>query len=390
MKTRETPETADQQVCTLCYKKHGLYTCPRCNIRYCSSGCYKSEAHAQCSEAFYKSCFMEGLREIQNEPCEKEKMLEMLQRFEDENQPGDGEGEDLAERLECLDLDSDTDKIWHKLTPSERREFHKMLEDGQLGNMVELWEPWWTKPSLVEEVGVEAVSKPSVCPKMVDSVGDIDTLFKGSPSDSIKYSIVNLLYGYAYICRLYNGDQYSVVDESVANFLAIARAVGKRNFENSTEAVESSMHVAADQKKSLSVSKEFSVGILQDVIKLIKGPGLNPLAWIQASISDAHSLVKKAKKSVDKRIKKHGDKAPESLKNKKQQLFQACKKLEFFLSWTIKYGACLTELVPELELLWCSASTELARSKEDAERRSSQRKVGHDAATKPSKLVEEI
>ena len=86
IQTQETGGT-EQQTCKLCYKGPGSYTCPRCNIRYCSSDCYKKEAHAQCSEAFYKSCFMDGLKEIQNEPQEKQKMLEMLKRVEEENHP---------------------------------------------------------------------------------------------------------------------------------------------------------------------------------------------------------------------------------------------------------------------------------------------------------------
>ena len=48
-----------------CKKEKPKYTCPRCNIRYCSSACYKSEGHLQCSENFYKECFMEGLRDQQ-------------------------------------------------------------------------------------------------------------------------------------------------------------------------------------------------------------------------------------------------------------------------------------------------------------------------------------
>ena len=59
-----SPEAEHPTVCPLCLKNQSKYTCPRCNTRYCSVDCYKSVKHKDCSEMFYKDCFMEGkLRE---------------------------------------------------------------------------------------------------------------------------------------------------------------------------------------------------------------------------------------------------------------------------------------------------------------------------------------
>ena len=55
-----TSDTDCPSVCPLCLKQPSKYTCPRCNTRYCSVDCYKSEKHRDCSEMFYKHCFMEG------------------------------------------------------------------------------------------------------------------------------------------------------------------------------------------------------------------------------------------------------------------------------------------------------------------------------------------
>ena len=54
-------DTDCPSVCPLCLKQPSKYTCPRCNTRYCSVDCYKSEKHRDCSEMFYKHCFMEGM-----------------------------------------------------------------------------------------------------------------------------------------------------------------------------------------------------------------------------------------------------------------------------------------------------------------------------------------
>jgi len=49
-----------------CLKNAAKYTCPRCNCGYCSAECYKCSAHAQCSEGFYRDCFMGGLKDMQS------------------------------------------------------------------------------------------------------------------------------------------------------------------------------------------------------------------------------------------------------------------------------------------------------------------------------------
>ena len=45
-------------VCGVCGKAEGRYACPKCSMRFCCSGCYKSDRHGACSENFYKAEFM--------------------------------------------------------------------------------------------------------------------------------------------------------------------------------------------------------------------------------------------------------------------------------------------------------------------------------------------
>ncbi|KAH8116507.1 hypothetical protein DFH11DRAFT_1462289, partial [Phellopilus nigrolimitatus] len=37
-----------------CHRQVSRYTCPSCNLAYCSIACFRSDEHAQCSESFYK------------------------------------------------------------------------------------------------------------------------------------------------------------------------------------------------------------------------------------------------------------------------------------------------------------------------------------------------
>jgi hypothetical protein len=110
-----------QTCCPLnsCRKRDSKYICPRCNIAYCSLECFRCQvshrksdsltaercqAHAQCSEGFYKETVRES---IENDPRanleERKAMIEMLKRFEE----GQMDGED---RIEALDNDEDEDE----------------------------------------------------------------------------------------------------------------------------------------------------------------------------------------------------------------------------------------------------------------------------------------
>lgn len=53
-------------------------------------------------------------------------------------------------------------------------------------------------------------------------------MYKVSPSPFVKYDVINVLYGYAYVARLYNGDHSDFVVEAVevgcqTNFLTSAK-----------------------------------------------------------------------------------------------------------------------------------------------------------------------
>jgi len=61
VKIRENEDDEGRKMCPLCLKVEAKYTCPRCQSPYCSVDCYRSEKHMNCSESFYKDCFMEGI-----------------------------------------------------------------------------------------------------------------------------------------------------------------------------------------------------------------------------------------------------------------------------------------------------------------------------------------
>lgn len=75
--------------------------------------CYKSSAHLECSEIFYKQCIQEELKTYQGDPELKKKTLDILQRIH--NQDGD---DDLLSELmhededeENLELDGEEEDL---------------------------------------------------------------------------------------------------------------------------------------------------------------------------------------------------------------------------------------------------------------------------------------
>mgnify|MGYP004589847615 CR=1 FL=1 len=90
-----------------------MYTCPRCEIRYCSSICYKSEAHSECSESFYKQCVIDEIKSHGKDTEGRKKMLEILKRVHEEDKKNmealTSDDEIDNDELEELDSDDDND-----------------------------------------------------------------------------------------------------------------------------------------------------------------------------------------------------------------------------------------------------------------------------------------
>ncbi|CAL4244063.1 unnamed protein product, partial [Meganyctiphanes norvegica] len=133
---------------------HGsaAYTCPRCNVAFCSALCYKSPIHSQCSEGFYKQMVEEELRNGGVSEESKKNMLEILRRAEagnledPEEEPLDSDDdedqEDLSVRMADVNLD-DCDVVWKNLSENERQEFRQLVNTGDFTHLLPQWVPWW-------------------------------------------------------------------------------------------------------------------------------------------------------------------------------------------------------------------------------------------------------
>ena len=383
-------DASSAAVCKFCAEKRtGRYTCPRCNARYCSVDCYKAPAHLACSELFYRDCFMEGLRTMQPESSsERSKLMDMLQRLELDSD----ETDDLTQRFTDVNIDScSTELIWQRLTASERAEFEKFVNSGKACHLVELWEPWWCASSqgLVEEVGQECRASKGLPPVLL-GIMDIKQLAKCGSSGLIPFSIINVLYAYAYVARLYNGEHLTMAGESATVMLDIAECLRRGVFTDVSLALGGCLsRLDGPLARSHFISREYSISIVDDVCKLVAGATTNPVSYPLAALSDCHSVFHTARKEASQEQKKNSDVDRKRVDNERKQYFAVEKKLEYFVSWTLSHGHTLLQWLPSLELTSCELSTELAvhcshqaRVEEIIERKKTE--------TQPVPLIEEL
>ena len=96
------------------------YTCPHCNLHYCSLSCFRAPVHASCSESFDRKSLLDDINSARDKTGEeKQAMLDMLRKFEEDNLQQEEEGEQfeesddeerqaLEERLSGMDLGQST------------------------------------------------------------------------------------------------------------------------------------------------------------------------------------------------------------------------------------------------------------------------------------------
>ncbi|EAL19975.1 hypothetical protein CNBF3020 [Cryptococcus deneoformans B-3501A] len=173
---RPNKTTTDVRVCGICRKNDSKYTCPRCNVAYCSLDCFKNESHAQCSEPFYKTTVLDSISADPKAGLEEKRaMMEMLRRFEEtEAEGGNGleeleseyEEDELITRLQGIDIDSlDSNELFKLLPPKHRDAFIQALQNPDSEEAKVLLEsasnelipqgpdllPWWESEEALDD-----------------------------------------------------------------------------------------------------------------------------------------------------------------------------------------------------------------------------------------------
>ncbi|XP_055539963.1 zinc finger HIT domain-containing protein 2 [Wyeomyia smithii] len=374
-----------QETCKICNVASSKYCCPRCNILYCSLGCYKSAQHEQCSESFYRENVLQEMANSQQAESQQvaetsqQNMAEILKRIDnavvdwDDNNNSDNleeidsdDGEnvlELADRLEGVNFD-DADAIWERLTDEERREFQGLLDNGDITKILPDVVPWWLreyKVELIQPTTSDDISDGEKylleqCPVIRVNGADVTSLLSKKPSPLIKYNLINILAGYAFLYRYFNGDFDGCTQEAANILISISGNLKTNNvYDSEAIAVKAVCHDC--QVEQLPVDKDTSRLLSEDIKTLLSGPvhcgAKHRKHFLLAALSDIHRLFGQAKNYSTKKVISaaktsdvrkgafstkygSGDSAPRQ--NIDLSKLKSClKKIDFMLSYVQNY-----------------------------------------------------
>ncbi|XP_018300825.1 zinc finger HIT domain-containing protein 2 [Mycetomoellerius zeteki] len=367
----ETPGTSSTTtICELCSKRKRLYTCPRCGIGYCGAECYKSDAHTDCSESFYRQCVEDELKSQENDPAARQKMMEILKRvheadmendiLENNSDEGNTSGEDYPldsdDEQELLDLETrlknvnleDPNELWSVLSEAERQEFEALIKNGEVEKLLPKWVPWWTcrvEKKLIQliEEDIKDVYSNLKYPELID-VPLFNELQKASPC--VLFNVTNVIYAYAYVALYYIGDYLNCAEEATHVFLIICENIRHNEvFKDVDSAIES----VVDNVKNVDwlPQDEQTITALREAgASISQGPGVEmKTVYTSAALSELHRLLTAAKKEIStcksnnrEFTKRFSQKLSNNTSLSKKNILLYLKKLEYYLSWVKSAG----------------------------------------------------
>lgn len=264
--------------------------------------CYKHESHSECSEEFYKQNIQDELtlRSQEDGNASRNKIYEILNRINNEDflyddeddieeiDSDDDADEDIASRLQGIDI-NDSEDIWKHLTEEERQEFQKLVNNGEIFNLIPDYKPWWEQNKvLVQEVGEETKKK---LPDIYNKIPDFEKLTSKPVSPCLHFNICNILGSYTILTRFYNGEHHTNPLETVKYFLTFSKTLkSNENFDNYETCLESILKEIEDFNLDLGVEYE---DINKDLQIILISPGGE---YILRALSDVYKLFSKAKK----------------------------------------------------------------------------------------------
>lgn len=114
-------------LCHSCQKQLSRYTCPKCNLPYCSLTCFRAPEHRACADSFDRTTLADDLNgDSDTATADKDQMLGMLKKFEEqqreleqiqaqENGEGDEEDEEVDASPEALQRKKDREELEKRL-----------------------------------------------------------------------------------------------------------------------------------------------------------------------------------------------------------------------------------------------------------------------------------
>ncbi|XP_039696908.1 zinc finger HIT domain-containing protein 2 [Pteropus medius] len=337
------------------------YTCPRCNVPYCSLRCYR--AHGSCAEDFYRDQVLGELRGRSASPSRLASALRRLrQQRETEDEPQDA---GLRPGLEPRGLSG----LWERLAPAEKAAFERLLNRGEAGRLLPLWQPWWwgrgAEPRLLEELNdapggdaadLEPASArtrpepmkdaadalntnemvlgdpPGACaPAVPTRIPALASLSRGRASPLVRFQLPNVLFAYAHTLALYHGGDDALLPDFCDTLLGVSGALGAQQvFTSAEEALQAAAHVleAGEHPPGPLGTR----GAMREAARILMGEGpANQKGYTLAALGHLAQTLGRARKQAE-------------ATEERDRLYRARKKCQYLLSWTNENEVVLTAL----------------------------------------------
>lgn len=337
------------------------YTCPRCNVPYCSLRCYR--AHGSCAEDFYRDQVLGELRGRSASPSRLASALRRLrQQRETEDEPQDA---GLRPGSEPRGLSG----LWERLAPAEKAAFERLLNRGEAGRLLPLWQPWWwgrgAEPRLLEELNdapggdaadlepASAGTRPEPVKDAADALtteetvlGDalgacapavptrippLASLSRSRVSPLVRFQLPNVLFAYAHTLALYHGGDDALLLDFCDTLLGVSGALGAQQvFTSAEEALQAAAHVleAGEHPPGPLGTR----GAMREAVRILMGEGpANQKGYTLAALGHLAQTLGRARKLAE-------------ATEERDRLYRARKKCQYLLSWTNENEVVLTAL----------------------------------------------
>lgn len=219
--------------CEVCHKKAN-YSCPNCGAKYCSSGCYKLHSK-QCVEKFSKN---------------------------------------LLKDMPAPKVSSETIIATQKILRDSEQNAQNMLNYEE----VEPWKAWW------EDKLIKNPPQPIFPPPE-------------NVSPLLPYHLVDILYSYCYVLRLYNGDTSFDINGVIEAMLTISDVIeGTPNLDSVKKSLSSC--IENTRKSELFVEYQWQVEVVHDVELVLQSKEHISKALYEMFMLFSSSKHKKATKKL--------------------------------------------------------------------------------------------
>lgn len=236
------------------------------------------------------------------------------------------------------------------LSSAEIVAFKQSLEAAELGSVVQPWRPWWLTGEAaqlelgpagtglireIDDVDAErpqsssdkegSIAQSAMPPPPATNLPSLSSLTSKPPSPAVALHLLDLLYSYCLVMRLYNGHYGDDVLDAVATLLSASAVIGEPSSAPGEDATSRDAlatciaRVCSAQAGRARVPRGVAIGLVQDVSRVLELG--RPVVVI--ALHDLCLLLAAGQKEA----KRAGDAELAA------ELKKAKAKVAFFLSW---------------------------------------------------------